>query len=88
LFARDAILTDPTGRYKGPDAIQAYMESADEPFTEPMNETFLLIEEGDTFVAEWVWRATHTETGEAVEIPGLSVFLVRDGKVASDPSLK
>ena len=94
LHASDGVYTDPTGRYEGREAIGAYLEGADKPFSDLRMETAGLIEEGDTVVAEWVWRATHTAplpmpdgteipaTGKAVEIPGVSVITVRDGKAA------
>jgi predicted ester cyclase len=58
-------------------------------------ETSLLIEEGDTVVAEWTTRGTHIgplampdgtqipATGKTVEIVGVSVVTVKDGKVVS-----
>jgi predicted ester cyclase len=58
--------------------------------------TSLLIEEGDTVVAEWTWLGTNTgplitldgseipATGKTVELSGVSVLTVRDGKPASE----
>jgi steroid delta-isomerase-like uncharacterized protein len=95
LLARDAVYTDPTGRYEGPGAIAAYWEGADEPFSDHRVETSRLIEEGDTVVAETTWWATNTgplpmpdgseipATGKTVELPMVSVLAVRDGKVAN-----
>jgi predicted ester cyclase len=59
-------------------------------------DTSLLIEEGDTVVAEYTWRATHRgpltmpdgsevpATGKTVELPAVSVIKVGDGKVISE----
>jgi steroid delta-isomerase-like uncharacterized protein len=96
LFATDAVLTDPTGRYEGREAILAYLQAGDTAFSETRNETSRLIEEGDTVVAECTWRATHSgplpmpdgreipATGRMVEFPVVSVLTVRDGKIVSE----
>jgi steroid delta-isomerase-like uncharacterized protein len=96
LFASDGIHVDPFGRREGREAIVAYFEEADMPFSDMTMETSQLVEEGDTLVAEWTWRATHTgpmampdsteipPTGKAVELPGVSVLKIRDGKFATD----
>ena len=94
LYASDAILTDPTGRYEGREAIRAYFQAGDKPFSDVTIENSRMIEEGDTVVAEWTWRGTHTgplpmpdgtelpATGRTIENPGVSIFTVRDGKIA------
>jgi steroid delta-isomerase-like uncharacterized protein len=96
LFASDALYLGPSGRYDGRKVILAFFEEADKPFSEIRMETSRLIEEGGMVVAEWVWRATHTSafamsdgtevpaTGKTVELPGLSVFMVRNGEFASE----
>jgi steroid delta-isomerase-like uncharacterized protein len=93
FWASDAVYTDPIGRCEGRDAIQAYHEAADTPFSDIRLETTRLIEEGDTAVAEWRWQGTHTAaiampdgteippTGKAVEISAVTVMTVRDRKV-------
>jgi steroid delta-isomerase-like uncharacterized protein len=95
FYASDAVYTDPTGRYEGRDAILAYLEALDKTFHYGKLETSLLIEEGDTVVAEDIWQATNTgaismpdgteipATGKTVEMHGVSVITVRDGKFAS-----
>ena len=94
LFASDGVHVDPFGRREGREAIGAFLEEGDKPFSDITMETLQLVEEGDTVVAEWVWRATHTgplplpdgseipPTGKTVELPGVSVMTVREGKVA------
>jgi steroid delta-isomerase-like uncharacterized protein len=97
LFVSDAVYTDPFGRYEGGgEAITAYIEQADRPFSDIRMEISLLIEEGDKVVAEWTWTATQTgplpmpdgseipATGKTVVNPGMTVFTVRDGKFASE----
>ena len=96
VYASDAVLVDPTGRYEGHDAILAYLEALDKPFPDGGSETSLLIEEGDTVVAEWTWRGTNTgplttpdgteipATGNTVELPGVAVVTVKDGRIVSE----
>jgi ketosteroid isomerase-like protein len=81
-YARDAVCTDPTGRQQGREVIAAYMEDADRPFTDSRTQTTLLVEEGNTVVAEWTWRAAQA-TGRTVELPGVAVITVRDGKLVT-----
>jgi ketosteroid isomerase-like protein len=95
LYASDAVHVDTAGRHEGREAIGAYFEEGDKPFTDISMETAQIIEEGDVFVVEWVWRATNTgpltmpdameipATHKAVELLGVSVSSVRDGKIIS-----
>jgi hypothetical protein len=74
-------------------AILAWFEEADKPFSDIRMDATLLIEEGDTVVAEYTWRATNTgpiarldgteipASGKTVELPGVSVITVRDGRI-------
>jgi steroid delta-isomerase-like uncharacterized protein len=92
LFAPDAVVTDPTGRYEGHRALQAYAEEAHKPFSDLKMELSRLIEDGDTVAAEYRWRATQTgpiampdgteipATGKAMDLPGVSILTVRSGK--------
>jgi steroid delta-isomerase-like uncharacterized protein len=96
LYAIDDVYTDPFGRFEGREAILAYLEEGDKPFSDHRTETSRIVEEGDTVVVEWTWRATHTgpftmpdgteipATGKTVELPAVSVITVRDGMVASE----
>jgi ketosteroid isomerase-like protein len=82
LYATDAVLMDPSGRHEGREAIMAYIEEAERPFPDLTMETCLVIGEGETVVGEWIYRATHTATGKAVEFPGASICELRDGKIS------
>ncbi len=96
LYATDAVLIDPTGRYEGREAIQQYLEKADEPFSDGRMETSRLVQEGDAVVAEWTGWATNTgplampdgteipATGKTIEVSGVSVVTVKDGKFATE----
>ena len=95
MYAGDAVLVDPTGRYEGREAIQSRCEALDKPFPDGGSETSGLIEEGETVVAEYTWRGTNTgpltmpdgteipATGKTVEMYGVDIATVRDGKVAA-----
>jgi steroid delta-isomerase-like uncharacterized protein len=95
LYASDAVHVDAVGRHEGREAIGVYFEEGDKPFSDISMETAQLIEEGDVFVVEWVWRAMNTgpltmpdgteipATHKAMELPGVSVSSVRDGKITS-----
>lgn len=96
LYATDGVVIDPTGRYEGREAIQEYLEKADEPFSDGRMETSRVIEDGATVVAEWTGWATNTgplampgdteipATGKTIEVSGISIVMVRDGKIASE----
>ena len=96
LYATDAVLIDPTGRYEGREAIEPYLEESCKPFSDQRMETVLVIEDGDTTVAEWTWTASHTgslampdgsevpPTGKALVGAGVTIITVRDGKIASE----
>ena len=95
LYASDAVHLDAAGRHEGRDAIRAYVEGADKPFSDISFETTQVIEEGPLLAVEWVWRAKNTgplaapdgteiaATRKAVELPGVSVLSVRDGRITS-----
>jgi ketosteroid isomerase-like protein len=57
LFASDGVHVDAFGRHEGREAIRAYLEEGDKPFSGLRMETRRLIEEADTVVAEWTWWA-------------------------------
>jgi steroid delta-isomerase-like uncharacterized protein len=92
LLASDAVHVDPNGRHVGGEAFATYNEQSDKPFSDIRLETSQLVQEGDTVVAEWTWRATHTgpmampdgteipPTGKTVELPGATVGRFADGK--------
>jgi steroid delta-isomerase-like uncharacterized protein len=95
LYASDAVHVDPIGRREGAEAIGAYFEEGDKPFSDISVETSQVIEEGNALVGEWVWRATNTgpitmpdgreipATHKSLELPGVSVVSVRNGKCTS-----
>jgi steroid delta-isomerase-like uncharacterized protein len=79
LFADDAVHVDPLGRQEGREAIVALYKASVEPFSDISLPPSLLIEQGDTVVAEYTWRGTHTGP---LTMPDGSVFPAL-GKVLS-----
>jgi ketosteroid isomerase-like protein len=95
LFTRDAVYVAPYMRREGSEAIGAYFAASGEGRSDFRMKTSLVIEEGDTVVAEWTSRSTNTgpltmpdgteipPTGKTLELPGVTVATVRDGKFAT-----
>jgi len=90
LFASDGVLVGPNFRHEGSEAIRAFCDVLTTHFSDINMETSLVIEEGETVVAEWTVRATHmaapampdgtSATDMTVAQAGVTVGTVRDGK--------
>ena len=95
LFAVDAVYAYPFGRLRGGESIRAYFERMGKAFPDIQLTASLVIEDQDVVVAEWRSRITHTGSftmadggeiaakGNTVEVAGVIVGTVRDGKFAS-----
>ena len=95
LFASDGVYSCFGWRHEGTEAIRAFLEAGDKALPDQTTQTSLVIEEGDIVVAEWTYRGTHSgplptpdgteipATGKSVELPGVTVAEVRDGKFVS-----
>jgi len=95
LFTADIVHVDPVGRHEGREALVAYLEDGYKGFSDITTTTSLVIEQGDTTVVEYLWRATHTgaftagdgtvvpATGKTQELPCVSIVQVKDGKIAN-----
>ena len=59
LFSTDCVYIEPGGRHEGRDAFRALAEMSHRAFPDLKMKASLVIEDGDTVVAEWAWRATH-----------------------------
>jgi hypothetical protein len=60
FYADDVVHVDAAGRHEGREAIGAYFEAGDKPFSDINMETPQVIEEGPLLSVEWVWRGTNT----------------------------
>jgi steroid delta-isomerase-like uncharacterized protein len=92
LFATDGVYVDSAGRLERREAIRARAEMVHRAFPDLKINASLVVENAGTVIAEWTWRATNTgplalpdgtempATGKTVELLGVSVVEVRDGR--------
>jgi steroid delta-isomerase-like uncharacterized protein len=94
LFADDAIFVDPTGEYRGRDAIVGYWEGFFRAFPDLQGGDEFEAESGDTAINEWTASGTHTgplegpegmipATGKRITVRGADAMTVRDGLIQS-----
>ncbi|HET9118173.1 MAG TPA: ester cyclase [Pseudonocardiaceae bacterium] len=93
LHAEEAVLVTPSGTTQGRDAIRAYWTRIRAAFPDLTLRADMVIEQGDTVVAEWTETGTDTgplvlpdgserpPTGRRMEHRGMEVALVRDAKI-------
>jgi steroid delta-isomerase-like uncharacterized protein len=93
LYAEDAVQVMPDGTYEGWSKVRDRLAQELDGFTELNHTVRSFVEEGDTFADEWTFVGRHTgpfrlpdgrelpPTGKRVEIRGMEVVQVRDGKI-------
>lgn len=93
LYADDAVQVMPDGTYEGWDNVRARLAQELDGFSELNHTVRSFIEQGDEFADEWTFVGTHTgpftlpdgrelpPTGRRIEIRGMEVVRVRDGKI-------
>jgi steroid delta-isomerase-like uncharacterized protein len=94
LFADDGVLTDPTGEYRGREAIGEYWQGFFQAFPDISGSDEFTAESGDTAINEW--RASGTNegpletpegtipaTGKRATLRGCEVITVRSGSITS-----
>ena len=93
LYADDATQIMPDGRFDGREAIRERLAQELAAFSDVHHTVRSFVEEGDAFCDEWTFAGTHTAplrlpdgselppTGRRIEITGMELALVRDGKV-------
>ena len=96
LYAEDAVQQMPDGTFKGRSAIRERLAKELDAFSDLAHRVVSYIEQGDAFADEWVFVGTHTgemelpdgtkvpPTGKRVEMPGMELCVVRDGKLTVD----
>lgn len=96
LYSRDAVLVGPDGRHEGTDAIRKQWTDQKAAFPNAQVESILEVEDGDTLVSEFIFRGTNKgalqlpdgselpATGKSVEIRGVTIAKVADGKIVSE----
>ena len=94
-FAPGAEFIGPMGKVPLPDGVRAYLQGYEESFPRSVFEVTHVIEQGDQVAIEGFWSGKHTgplalpdgrtlpPTGRQVRAPFVTVFQVRDGKIAS-----
>jgi predicted ester cyclase len=96
LYAEDAVQLMPEGTFEGRSAIRERL-ARDLVACPDIDWTVLsYVEQGDSFADEWSFVATHTgpfqlpdgtelaPTGRRVELRGMELVVVRDGKIVVD----
>ena len=93
LYAEDAVQIMPDGTYEGWNAVRDRLAQELDGFTQLNHTVRSFVEQGDTFADEWIFVGTHSgpfrlpdgselpPTGKRVEIRGMEVVQVRDGKI-------
>ena len=94
LYADDGVLSDPTGEFRGPEAIVQYWESFFTAFPDLSGRDEFKAESGDTAINEWSASGTHSgpmetpegtipATGKQATLRGCDAITVRDGRITS-----
>jgi steroid delta-isomerase-like uncharacterized protein len=96
LYAEDAVQLMPDGTFRGRSAVRERLAQELDAFSDLAHRVVSYVEQGDAFADEWVFVGTHkgpvvlpdgTEvapTGKRVEMPGMELVKVRDGKIVAN----
>jgi len=96
LYAHDAVQRMHDGIFEGIDAIQERLARDLTAFPDAKYVVDSFVEDGETFADEWTFTGTNTgpfrlpdgsevpATGRSVEIKGMELVEVRDGKITVD----
>jgi predicted ester cyclase len=96
LYAEDSTQLMPDGTFEGRSAIHDRLAKELASFSDIAHRYVSYVEEGDAFADEWVFVGTHTgplvlpdgtelpPTGKRVEVKGMELVRVRDGKIVVD----
>jgi predicted ester cyclase len=96
LYAKDSTQLMPDGTFEGRSAIHDRLAKELAAFSHIAHRYVSYVEQGDAFADEWVFVGTHTgplqlpdgtelpPTGKRVEVKGMELVRVRDGKIVLD----
>jgi predicted ester cyclase len=96
LYAEDSTQLMPDGTFEGRSAIRDRLGKELGAFSDLAHRYISYVEEGDAFADEFVFVGTHTgllvmpdgtellPTGKHVEVQGMELVRVRDGKIVVD----
>jgi steroid delta-isomerase-like uncharacterized protein len=94
LYADDGVLSDPTGEYRGTEAIAQYWEGFFQAFPDLSGSDDFKAESGETAINEWSAAGTNSgpletpegtipATGKHVTMRGCDAMTVRNGRITS-----
>ena len=95
LYADDATFISPDGACVGHAAILERWQQTQQAFPDGKVTVTLAVDDGSCVVNEWIFTATNTgpltlpdgsqlpATGLTVEVPGMDITEIRDGKITS-----
>ena len=96
LYAEDSVQLMPDGTFEGRSTIEQRLAQELTAFTDVNHTVLSFFEQGDLFADEWLFTGTHggpfllpdgseiPPTGKRVEIRGMELVQVRDGKIVVD----
>ena len=96
LYAEDAVQLMPDGTFVGWSAIRERLAQELDGFSDIAHRVESFVEQGDAFADEWTFVGTHARpltlpdgtqlppTGKRVELRGMELVQVRDGKIVVD----
>jgi predicted ester cyclase len=96
LYAEDSVQLMPDGTFEGRRAIRDRLAKELAAFSDIAHRYVSYVEQGDAFADEWVFVGTHSgplvlpdgaelpATGKRVEVKGMELVRVRDGKIVVD----
>jgi len=96
LYADDAVQLMPEGVFEGKSAIRERLARDLIAIPDVHHTVRSFVEQGDSFADEWTFAGTHTgpfalpdgtefpPTGKRVEVKGMELCVVRDGKLIVD----
>ena len=96
LYAENATQLMPDGTFEGRNTIRERLAQELHAFSDLAHRVVSYVEGGDAFADEWVFVGTHSgpvvlpdgtevpPTGKRVEVPGMELVMMRDGKIVLD----
>jgi steroid delta-isomerase-like uncharacterized protein len=96
LYADDAVQIMPDGTFEGRSAIRERLAKELTAFPDVRHRFTSYVEQDDAFADEWIFVGTHTgplvladgtelpPTGKRVEVRGMELVELRDGKIVVD----
>jgi steroid delta-isomerase-like uncharacterized protein len=96
LYAEDSVQLMPDGFFEGRSTIRERLAQELDAFSDVAHRVESFVDQGDAFADEWTFVGTHTgpfslpdgtevpPTGRRVEIRGMELVQMRDGKIVVD----